>query len=271
MSERLVYLILGSRGAGQNDVVSDLVDFGEAEDLKSQVFVSEDDVTAWGGEPTIHSKQVELTRYSWQGFEAGLGFEPTGDVVFIVADGFADPADFVEAFFLWLQEADYTLGRIITVADCGRLQTEKRLLPWYDCCIHFSDAVLLSNRQAVSNKWIEEFKNRYVKEYYPCHFEFVKKGRLANPSFTLDPQPRRISKLFDLDELSGDADDGGIGALELLDGDVEVSGFEDEPQEADEDEDEGFEGGDPSTDPFLARVAQGRRNRPLPDVSELLG
>ena len=52
----MVYLILGSRGAGQNDVVSDLVDFGGAEDLKSQVFVSEDDVVAWGSEPTIHSK-----------------------------------------------------------------------------------------------------------------------------------------------------------------------------------------------------------------------
>ena len=269
MSEKLVYLILGSRGAGQNDVVSDLVDFGGAEDLKTQVFVSEDDVVAWGSEPTIHSKQVELTRYSWQGYEAGLVFEPEGDVVFVVADGLADPADFVEAFFYWLQEADYELGRIITVADCDRIKDEKQLLPWYDCCIHFSDVVLLSNRHTVSNKWIEEFKNRYLKEYFPCHFEFVKKGRLANPSFTLEPQPRRISKLFDVDELSA-GDDGGIGALELLDGDVEISGFEGEADDTEEAEEE-FEGGDPSKDSFLARVAQGRRARPLPDVSRLLG
>jgi hypothetical protein len=69
-----------------------------------------------------------------------------------------------------------------------------------------------------------------------------------------------------LDELTA-ADDGGIGALELLDGDVEISGFDDEIEEAEED----FEGGDPSKDTFLARVSQGRRARPLPDVSKLLG
>ena len=108
-----------------------------------------------------------------------------------------------------------------------------------------------------------------MKEYFPCHFEFVKKGRLANPSFTLEPQPRRISKLFDVDELSA-GDDGGIGALELLDGDVEISGFEGEADDTEEAEEE-FEGGDPSKDSFLARVAQGRRARPLPDVSKLLG
>ncbi|MDG2254347.1 MAG: hypothetical protein P8L49_05265 [Opitutaceae bacterium] len=266
MSERLVYLILGSKGAGQDDVVSDLVDFGVADDLKPQVFVSEDDVSAWGVEPTIHHKQVGLNRYSWQGFEAGLAFEPTGDVVFVVADGLADPADFVEAFFFWFQESGYEIGRVITVADCDRISADKRLLPWYDCCIHFSDIVLLSNRQTVSNKWIEEFKNRYAKEYYPCHFELVKKGRLANPSFTLEPQSRRISKLFDEVDVSGG---NGVDALAYLDDDVEIGGVEEE--EPEEDDEEEFEGGDPSKDPFLARVAKARRDRPLPDVSKLLG
>jgi hypothetical protein len=94
----------------------------------------------------------------------------------------------------------------------------------------------------------------------------VKKGRLANPSFTLEPQPRRISKLFDEVDVSGG---NGVDALAYLDDDLEIGGVEEE--EPEEDDEEEFEGGDPSKDPFLVRVAKARRDRPLPDVSKLLG
>lgn len=263
MSDRLVYLVLGSRGAGRGDVVSDLVDFGVADDLKPQIFVSESDFAAWGKAPAIHHKHVELSRFSWQGFDEGLTIEPSGDVVFVIADGLTDPADFVEAFFYWLQDSDYELGRVLTVADCARIHEENQLLQWYDCCIHFSDVVLLNNRPTISNKWIEEFKNRYVKEYFPCHFEIVKKGRLSNPSFTLEPQARRISKLFDENETPSVYE-----ALASLEDDVEIGGFE----EGEEDEgEEAFGGGDPAKDPFLARMVNGRRERALPNISELIG
>lgn len=267
MSEGLVYLILGSRGAGRHDIVSDLVDFGVADDLKAQAFVSESDFNSWAEAPVIRHKQGELVRFGWEGFDTGLSIDPTGDVVFVLADGLADPADFVEAFFLWLQGSGYELGRVITVADCSRIQEEKQLLQWYDCCIHFSDVVLLSNRQAVSNKWIEEFKGRYLKEYFPCHFEFVKKGRLGNPSFTLEPQARRISKLFDEAE---EETESASDALAFLDDDVEIGGVEEYEDEVGDDE-EAFDGGDPSRDPFLARMVNGSRERPLPDISKLIG
>ena len=132
------------------------------------------------------------------------------------------------------------------------------MLLWYDCCIHFSDVVLLSNRRDVPNKWVEEFKDRYLKEYYPCLFEFVKKGRLSNPSLVLAPQARRISKLFDeTDEFV------------FIDEDVEIED-EGDVDEEDEDEDEKFQAGDPSKDPFLAKMVNGRREKTLPDVGKLI-
>ena len=46
------------------------------------------------------------------------------------------------------------------------------------------------------------------KQYYPCLFDFVKKGRVANPSLILYSEVRRMTKLFDdADEFVFDDDD----------------------------------------------------------------
>ena len=158
-----------------------------------------------------------------------------------------------------MRASDYDLARVATVVDCACVQAIKPLLQWYDCCIHFSDVVLLSNRSDVSNKWIEEFKERYTKECYPCHFVFVKKGRVSNPNLVLEPEVRRISKLFDENELL----DFG------LDDDVEFGG--DELDDEDDEEEEEFEGGDPSKDPFLARIVNGQREKTIPNIAKLMG
>lgn len=259
MSERLAYLILGSRGAGRRDVVADLIDFGIDADTTVQAFVSNDDLVAWGDAPTLRHGQATTASYDWQGLDRGLAIEETADIVILVADGLSDPADSVEAFFNWLRASDYDLARVVTVVDCARVQATKPLLQWYDCCIHFTDVVLLNNRADVSNKWIEEFKERYTKECYPCHFVLVKKGRVSNPNLVLEPEVRRISKLFDENEL-----------LDLeLDDDVEFGG--DELNEGDDEEEEEFEGGDPSKDPFLARIVNGQREKTIPNIAKLIG
>ncbi len=251
MSERLVYLILGSRGGGRASVVADLIDFGLEREAESQLFVSETDVDAWGRLPAVRHERCGQSTYAWNGVESGLDLEASAKTVFVVADGLSDPADFVESFFSWLGGSGYELGRILTVADCLSIHGESKLLQWYDCCIHFSDVVLLNNRHGVSNKWVEEFKDRYRKEYYPCLFEFVKKGRVANPSLVLEPEARRISKLFD------EADEWVF---------VDEEGEEEEP---DEEEDEP-DAGDPDRDPFLRKLVNGKREKVLPDVGTLL-
>lgn len=249
MSERIVYLVLGSRGGGRSSLVQDLVDFGLDSEAESQVFVSEDDAAMWDSPLPIRNALCEQKSYSWIEDESSLSVEATSETVFVVADGLSDPADFVEAFFNWLQGSGYELGRIITVADCNRIQQERKLLQWYDCCIHFSDVILLSNRTEVSNKWIEEFKDRYLKEYYPCLFVFAKKGRISNPSLVLEPEARRISKLFD---------------------EADEYVFEDDDEEEEIDEEDEPAAGDPSKDPFLAKFGSGRRSRILPDIRKLV-
>ena len=122
------------------------------------------------------------------------------------------------------------------------------MIAWYDCCIHFSDVVLLANRHGVSNKWVDKFKERYTKQYYPCLFDFVKKGRVANPSLILYSEVRRMTKLFDdADEFVFDDDDE-----------------EDQPFEGEE-----ANAGDLRKDPYFAKRVSGQRQNPVPDIRGL--
>ncbi len=98
MSERFVYLILGSRGGGRSSVVSDLVDFGLDSSNESQVFISEDDAAHWESPLPIRHALCEQKRYLWKGADEGVIVEASSETVFVVADGMSDPADFVEAF-----------------------------------------------------------------------------------------------------------------------------------------------------------------------------
>jgi len=231
-------------------VVSDLVEYGVDPATSTEIWVSKEEVEKWNESSFASRPTRQLKTYDWQGGKLNLS-SAEGERIFIVADGLADPADVVESFYEWLQGSEYELARVICVVDCLRAQNNGKLMAWYDCCIHFSDVVLLANRDGVSNKWIDTFKERYTKRYYPCLFEFVKKGRVANPSLILAYEVRRMTKLFDdADEFVFDDDDD------------------------DEEEDQPFEGeeanaGDPSKDPFLARRGSGKRQNPVPDIRTL--
>lgn len=227
--------------------MSDLVEFGLDPTTSVEVWVSKDEVGKWDGLAAVNRAGCQVQTYEWKG--TGLDFgQVSGECVFIVADGLADPADSVEAVYEWLQGSEYELARVICVVDCHKAHEEEKLIAWYDCCIHFSDVVLLANRHGVSNKWVDEFKERYTKQYYPCLFDFVKKGRAANPSLILLSEVRRMTKLFDdADEFVFDDDDE-----------------EDQPFEGEE-----ANAGDPSKDPFLAKRGSGQRQNPVPDIRSL--
>ena len=230
-------------------MVSDLVEHGVDPATSAQIWVSKEEVEKWNALPSASRPNRQLLTYDWEGGKLNLS-AAAGDCIFVVADGLADPADVVESFYEWLHGSEYELARVICVVDCFRVQNNGKLIAWYDCCIHFSDVVLLANRDGASNKWVDAFKERYTKQYYPCLFEFVKKGRVSNPSLILAYEVRRMTKLFD------DAD-------EFV--------FEDDDDEEDESPFEGEEAnaGDPSKDPFLARRGSGKRQNPVPDIRTL--
>lgn len=244
MATPLVYLILGCKGTGQFQIVSDLIDFGTDKDESSAVFYSVADAPEAEAGFSVKSREVTLGTYGWSEGTFSLEIGSEADLIFVIADGLADPADFVEAFQRWLQVSGCELGRIMTALHCELAIAKHEAFAWFDCCIHYSDVVLLTQRDTVSNKDMKKFLDHYEEECFPCVFEFVKKGRVSNPKLLLEPQPRRISRIFDEPEI-----------------------FEDDPEEEVEEEEIA---GDPSKDKYLRRVAGGRRAHPLPHIAEHL-
>ena len=159
------------------------------------------------------------------------------DAVIFLAPGNANPADVAEAFKAWCDHNHCFIARILTIIDCQRLMARPRNQAWIDACVHFSDVVLLNRRQQVPNAWIQQLQAHYKKAYYPAHFILVKKHRVPNPAQVLTPEARRLSLYFD--QLIAIEEDG-------LD-----------PEEQPEDLKE---------DPYIERLASGRRARPIPEL-----
>lgn len=250
MSKPIVYLVLGSRGSGRRSVLMDLLEFGTDESEKSLVALSPEEPNT--SEFDVRKREVGTVQYKT--VDRALNFEVPEEtnVIFVLADGAANPAESVYAFFLWFKEADYELGRILTVLDCDLMSEEEELHSWFDCCIHFSDIVLLSKRERVSNKWIAELKEEYNKKRcFPCLFEFVKKGRLANPALALSPESRRISMVFEEPE-------------DVVE---EYYVFNDDEEDIIEEEEvEPSIAGDPEKDEYLKFVVSAKKENPIHDI-----
>jgi hypothetical protein len=236
----LVYLILGPAGSGRREVLADLIEGGLAESDRAAVFLAE-------SEPAdpADSRLGGIGR--WR-MNAGHAIEaelpPEATHVFFVLDGRRDPVDQIEAFKAWLEDSGAELGRIISVVHCKLAEDHPPLFAWFEACIHFSDVVLLNRREGVANKWMSGFLSRFEKKFYPCLFEFVKAGRVDNPALVLDPQARRMTHVFDVEQDWVLADE----------------------DEEDEDEAEVV----PEEDPYLAQHPGGRRIVVLPDIAKHL-
>jgi len=222
----LVYFILGAAGSGRHDIASELA--------------------AVVGEAGGRVRVLEVADGVWPDWPEGVR------QVFLIADGRANPVDQVESLKPWLESHGAELARVFCVVNCQLAAGTAALLPWFDACVHFSDVVLLNRREGVENRWISDFQKRYAERFYPCLFEFVKKGQVTNPLVVLEPQARRISQYFDESE------------------DLVVEGIVIETDAPDSDDEEGSEDGAPAEDFYLARRAGGRRLHEIPDIAKYL-
>jgi len=225
----LVYFILGASGSGRHAIANELA-----------AVASEN-----GGGTCV----LEVAGGAWPDWPKGVR------QVFLIADGRGNPVDQIEALKPWLETHGGELGRILCVVNCQLAASTPALLPWFDACVHFSDVVLLNRREGVENRWVSDFQKRYAEQFYPCLFEFVKKGQVASPLVVLEPQARRISQYFDESE-------------ELV-----VEGLVIETDTPDGDDEEAIENGAgsaPAEDFYLARRAGGRRLHEIPDIAKYL-
>jgi hypothetical protein len=240
----LAYFVLGAAGSGRREVLADLIEGGLGEGERAAVLLAADEAP-----DPADARLGSAGRWRPAG-ERAIEAEvpPEATHVFIVADGRRNPVDQIEGFRDWLAAADAELGRILCVVDCRLAERHPPLAAWFEACIHFSDVVLFNHRHGVANKWMSDFRTRFEKHFYPCLFEFVKEGRVANPALILDPQARRMSHAFDAEPYwsAGEAEEA-----------------------ADDDGEDGDEAA-AEEDPYLAQHAGGRRVVPLPDIAAYL-
>lgn len=243
----LVYVILGATGSGRREVIVDLLEAGlfMKEAAASAVLVAAE-------ERASDADARLFRRTSWELRDGMIAGEvPEGAThVFFLTDGRVNPIDQLEALKPWMAAAGAELGRIISVVNCRLAEANPSLLAWYDACIHFSDVVLLHQREGVANKWLSDFRARYERKFYPCVFELVKGGRIKNPALVLEPQARRMSHYFEEEaEWVVDGMTEGADEDELKEGEVTAA---------------------PAMDPYLERRPGGRRVLELPDIARFL-
>jgi len=248
-SKPLIYLVLGAAGSGRREVIGDLITDGldPATDRALVLLASgELDEVPVPGTP-------RLARWSWNS-DHSFNLPELGDAthVFILADGRGNPLDFLEAAKNWLPLSGGELARVLCVVHCQLAEKSPALLVWYEACAHFADVMLLNRREGVTNKWLSSFQNRFRDQFYPFLIELVKAGRVKNPAIILEPQPRRMSHVFDEESnwvIAGT--DTAADDEEASDGDEDIEVT-------------------PEEDPWLVRHAGGRRVKELPDIRQYL-
>lgn len=237
----LVYLVFGITDSERRAVIYDLIDGGlEAED--PVLFFRPADEAPSPFDAKLQARENVCT-VEWTLMDAKVAhgqITAAPEKIIFLAPGKSDPADVCEAVNNWSSHNGCQIARLITVVHCSFLNAKPGAQAWFDACIHFSDHVLLARREEVDNKWLKTFEQRYKKNYFPCHFSMVKKGRVGNPPEILFPEARRYSLYFD----------------ELIP--IEEDEFEDARPE------------DQSPDKYMERLESGQRAYPVPSITKFL-
>ena len=173
MEKGLVYLILGDPLSPLNLVAEDL-----ASHLRTQ-----------GNETVLIFKDATSSHLA----------RASSSISFLLISGSTNPIDWLEEMQQALFKNNFKLGRIIFLLDMVRLSKNPQWVSWAQACIHFSDVVLMNNVEGVTKKWLQEFKEPYVKDCYPCLFVPLKGEQISNPALVLETLPLRISQVFDIE------------------------------------------------------------------------
>lgn len=246
-STPLVYVVLGTPGAGRREILRDLIENGLAPDEEAVVLLAKGESADPADAALAGLPKVSVQRWEWQA--PGYPSRPAGTAgnLFLVVDPQVSVVDQLEALKPWLADQGLELGRIFCVVDCSLAERTPALQTWFDACIHFSDVVFLTHREGVANKWLSDFLAQYRDQFYPCHFIPVKKKGIENPALVLDPSPRRVSQYFDETE--------DLPEVEI---------------ESDDEDEEGEDEDATPEDPYFMRMRGGRRMKEVPDLRDHL-
>jgi len=255
-----LYILFGAAGSGRREALRDLIENGLPEPVgTTAIYLSEDERPSPQDEEIHALSHSAILNYRLEEvFEINAeNFPLDTSVVFFLTDGRANPVDQIEAIKFWMQEREMTLARIISVIHCQLGLAHQALFAWFEACVHFSDVVLLNKQTDGTENWMKNFRQHFQKHCYPCEFQLVKKGKIENPASALYPQPRRLSLIFD----------------DLEDACAPPNPFEDSPgdwQFEEEKEDREYFDSEIRPDPYLERLPNGLRAKPIPDIANYL-
>jgi hypothetical protein len=234
-----VYLILGCATSGRRLVLYDLISDVATEEYPFTILRESGETLNEWDEKMAGLPHVTIETYDGEVASIATDQLNPHQQNIILSPGRENPVDQVEALMPLLEASGCRLSRIITIIHCDLLEAHKHMQSWYDACIHFSDACLINRGLETSNQFVKDLTDRFRANHIPCVIEQTKKGRVSNPSLILEPQVRRISHFFDLND----------------------DWIEDE----DEEDDEG-----PKEDPYIEKMVNGNRGKWLPDISKIL-
>lgn len=192
-----LYIFLGSPDCGRRAVIADLIRDGL--DGETTLYIAEPERNAEAEKPLEGVPGLVLRSWKFDdddNIDLGEAHDAGDNAVFLT-DGEDDPVDQLEALTSLAKRLGWHVARVVTIVDCAFASAVPESADWFAACVHFSDTVLLTNRENVSNKWVNDFKKPYTEKCFPCTFELVKKNRVENPARVLADNPRRMTMIFD--------------------------------------------------------------------------
>ena len=244
-----LYLVLGSSSAGRRGVCLDTINRALNDDDFCTVFVSESEKPSESDKRIASSQHGGFVRYK----DAKDAFEKLQSLdesqishVFFLVDSTRNLADAIEEAKDLIDGKKIRLAAIWGVLDCGMLaRFPEQCQTFADALSHFSDALLLSRRDGLSNRQVADIKARYEKQCKPHHYFYVDSDlKVDKPIELMIEEARRISVIFD--------DFDPIDDL-----DIDENNLPEEPFDLER-----------KPDPYLERQSNGARVRPIPDVRE---
>ncbi|MGF1483620.1 MAG: hypothetical protein ACFBZ8_04575 [Opitutales bacterium] len=270
--EPSTYLFLGASGSERRVLLADSIEGASLDTQHTCVLLSDQEAQEPGPLAEMSAQLLSYVLTPSEGHQPPQMLAPSlpeqTQTIFVFGDGRSDPVDLVEACRDWLKANSLGMTRVISIVHCGLFQQHPKLQPWFNACIHFSDALILSRREDLPPRFLGDFKQRLKKQALPCVLELARKGRVDNPARLLEPETRRLSLVFD------PADDS----------DADTQSFNDDDEDGESDSCETSSSAHPSSkaedampyslegreDPWLERQPNGQRKRRLPDIRDYL-
>lgn len=181
--------------------------------------------------PELKSMSTPYSNWAWnQNKFEFKGLPESSEVDFFLF--FSNQVDLANQFEAVLElladEKDLSMGRIILFLNSTLLpEANPQLTAWIDAAGHFSDAICFTQRKNENAMAISQCKERFQTMKYPLETYVLGGKKLGALDTILNTNPRRITHLFDPPDLLEEDDS-------------------------------------PENDPYLAKLANGKRVRPVP-------